>query len=168
MKKLTPDYDNWAFNNVIILFTILVAVGFINASLNNLSNPSIDHSGYLFIIVSSIWILHEIWELRLLLNYLITDLKKTIVITESEIYVTQRSSSKNYKLEDLREIELVDRIFGSKAITSHLTYSKLKFLNQEEVVLTSLISSVSEIEKLFAGQKTRIIRRSRKHFELIN
>lgn len=168
MKRINVDY----FGSMLLMIpTILIMGGgffVIRIGYSYTPNYRLDFTGLGFILGGILVVMIGLWELIIILNFLKYDFNKQLIVSDSEIKLKVGAREKVYKLHDLKEIELVNEVFGTRMITAHLTYSKLKFANSDVVIVTSLISSTYEVEKQFSYKGVKKLSRSRKPFQLIN
>lgn len=168
MNKWKPDYFGAVLLSIPLLLIIAVGGVVIKHGLNYSPEYHLDLLGIGLIIGGLFFASIGIWEMTVLLNFIGKDFRKQITISDTELLLKIGTKEKTYKLKDLKELESVDSVFATKSLTSHLTYSKLKFSNSDEIILTSFISPIHEVEKQFGNKGVKKVGRTRKRFELIN
>ncbi len=127
----------------------------------------VDLTGIGLISAAGFLLVVELWELSLLINLLKVELQGVKIIDGEVIVLKKRHNEIRYRIKDVIQIEFFDRVFGSKALTQHLTYSKIKFKSGDIIYITSFTLNLAEVEKLFPNKGIKKIRRERKFFELV-
>jgi len=165
--ELTTDFFGWCFLLFFALATIGLAVVAIKFGVNQKSEVIVDTFGIVTTLIGLFIITIELWEIRLLINFLQAELQGTVILSDGIVALRKRGKETVFKISDLRSIDLYGRVFGSKAWTSDLTYSILRFKTGEVIIIPSFKKNIYEVEKLFIGSGARFSKRDRKFFELI-
>lgn len=128
---------------------------------------TVDTSGIVITLLGIFILIIELWEVRLLINFLRAELQGTVIIDEGMIVLRKNGKETALKVSELKSIDFYDRVFGSRAWTSYLTYSILKFKTGDVIIIPSFKKNIYEVEKMFVGSGARFSKRDRKFFELI-
>jgi hypothetical protein len=128
---------------------------------------TVDTSGIVITLLGIFILIIELWEVRLLINFLQAELQGTVIIDDGIVVLRKSGKETVFKISDLKSIDFCDRAFGSRAWTSHLTYAILKFKTGGVIIIPSFKKNIYEIEKMFIGSGARFSKRDRKFFELI-
>ena len=169
MKKFKPDYFGWTFLFIIdILFSLfwawLVYQGLIAERLY-----TFDLGGYSLALVAGFIFIWNIYELWVLIQFLMFELGRTLIIDGSSgtLTVIRKGSTVNLKLKEIREVIFSERRFNSRTPTAHLSYTELIFQNNEHLLVTSFLLNTKEMKKIIGKESYKETVRTRGLFEAI-
>lgn len=131
------------------------------------SEVMVDTTGIAIMLLGIFILIVELWEVRLLINFLQAELQGNVIIDDMIVILRKNGKENSFKISDLKSIDFYDRVFGSRAWTSNLTYSILRFKTGDAIIIPSFKKNIYEVEKMFVGSGVRFSKRDRKFFELI-
>ena len=166
-QELTTGYFGWCFLLFFVLTTIGLAILTIKFGMNLKPEVMVDTAGIVITLMGIFILIIELWEFRLVINFLQAEFQGTVIIDDGKVVLRKSGKETVFKISDLKRIDFYDRVFGSRAWTSNLTYSIFKFKSGEVVIIPSFKKNIYEVEKMFIGSGAKFSKRDRKFFELI-
>ena len=167
MKKLSTDYFGWVLLLLAVIGMLTLSAWAFRMGFTYESKVLVDTWGVCMIIVASFLFVVELWEFSLLINFLMVELRGVKIFDGENLILKSGLLVTKYRIKDAVEIDFFDRMFGSRSLTQHLTYSKVKFKSGDIIYITSFTLNLTEVEKMFPFNGIKKTRRERKFFELV-
>ena len=167
MTKHSTNYFNWTFLLLINCLVLSVSCLIIYKGLLYDKKYTFDTIGHMLLLVGLIIFGLSVWETIVLFSFISNDVNGAILIDNEKLIIIKGSNERGYNLKNLTELQFVNGVYGTRYITSHLTYSKLTFEDKTVIILTSFTIYNHELVKFLGNKAVRAVTRDRKFFELI-
>jgi hypothetical protein len=126
-----------------------------------------DTIGHMLLLMGLVVFGLSVWETIVLFSFISNDINGDILIDREKLVVTKGGNERTYDFNNLRALEFVNGIDGTRYLTSNLTYSKLIFDDNTVIMLTSFTIHNHELIKFLGNKGHRALNRNRKFFEII-
>jgi hypothetical protein len=166
-KKFTPDYFGWILLFLLDICLALFWLWLANQGFNADREYTFDLGGYSLAFIAMVLFIWNIYEIWILLRFLLVELGRTIEFDEStrKLHISHNASTRSFQINELKEVIFSERRIGTRTPTAHLSYSQLNFRSTEPLLITSFVLNTEKLNKLLGNGSFKRTTQNRKFFE---
>src|SRR5687768_7762814 len=122
MRKYSTNYFNWSILVLINCLALSAGCLMIYKGLLYDKKYTFDTIGHMLLLMGLVVFGLSVWETIVLFSFISNDINGDILIDREKLVVMKGGNERTYDFNNLRALEFVNGIDGTRYLTSNLTY----------------------------------------------